>query len=61
MSIAAITLIVCSGCGGITASHSVSPATFLLPGFGSVAPEPVAVPAMETNGTPEASELALLN
>ena len=27
-----------SGCGGITASHSISPATFFLPGFGQNVP-----------------------
>jgi len=34
-----ITLL-CSGCGGINASHSVSPLDFLLPGILKTDPEP---------------------
>ena len=35
----AITLL-CAGCGGINASHSVSPLDFLLPGILKTDPEP---------------------
>ena len=45
-------LVLATGCSGINASGSVSPATFLLPGLGQARPEPVqptsAVPASET-------------
>jgi hypothetical protein len=41
-----------TGCSGINASGSVSPATFLLPGLGQNRPEPVqpegSIPASET-------------
>jgi len=30
---AAALLLVCAGCGGLSASHSVSPASFFLPGL----------------------------
>jgi len=36
-----------AGCSGINASHSVSPATFLVPGFFGQA-EPVGAPASPT-------------
>jgi len=37
----ALLLAVCAGCSGINASHSVSPATFFLPGFfGQSTPAP---------------------
>ena len=45
-------LLLATGCSGINASGSVSPATFLLPGLGQARPEPVQptvpVPASET-------------
>ena len=40
-----------AGCSGINASHSVSPATFLLPGFFGQA-QPQAAPAAETAQVP---------
>jgi hypothetical protein len=45
-----------TGCSGITASPSISPATFLLPGLGDASPVEEDVPA--TTKTPRA-ELAL--
>jgi hypothetical protein len=37
----ALTLaLLCAGCGGISGSHSVSPATFLMPGLLQVDPKP---------------------
>lgn len=39
--LAVMVLLLVSGCGGVSGSHSVSPSTFLLPGFGQVDPEPV--------------------
>jgi hypothetical protein len=36
-----------SGCGGFAASKSVSPATFLLPGFGQADPQPTSPNASE--------------
>ncbi|MCP5521944.1 MAG: hypothetical protein H7A46_10405 [Verrucomicrobiales bacterium] len=45
-----------TGCSGITASPSISPATFLLPGLGDASPAVEDVPA--TSETPRA-ELAL--
>jgi hypothetical protein len=45
LSLAAIVLIG-TGCSGINTTHSVSPATFLLPGFfGQAPPTPAASPA----------------
>jgi hypothetical protein len=45
LSLAAIVLIG-TGCSGINTTHSVSPATFLLPGFfGQTPPAPEASPA----------------
>jgi hypothetical protein len=45
LSLAAIALIG-TGCSGISTSHSVSPATFLLPGFfGQTSPAPATTPA----------------
>ena len=45
LSLAAIVLIG-TGCSGINATHGVSPATFLLPGFfGQTPPVPEALPA----------------
>jgi len=55
------TLLLCSGCGGFRGSHSVSPATFLLPGLGSTAPAQAPVAPCETNGVPVAPQLASLN
>jgi hypothetical protein len=37
--LALLLLLLVAGCGGISASHSVSPATFLLPGLGQLTPE----------------------
>ncbi|MBX3731150.1 MAG: hypothetical protein KF791_01000 [Verrucomicrobiae bacterium] len=34
-------LVVAAGCGGIRGSHSVSPASFLIPGLDVHAPRPV--------------------
>jgi hypothetical protein len=49
--IPALALLLVTGCSGINASGSVSPATFLLPGLGQAQPEPVQptdpVPASE--------------
>jgi hypothetical protein len=45
LSLAAIVLIG-TGCSGISTTHSVSPATFLLPGFfGQTPPAPAVSPA----------------
>ena len=59
LGIAAV-LALCTGCGGIQASHSVSPATFLLPGFGQVTPESGVTPC-ETNQVFNAPQLATLH
>ena len=42
----ALPLLAGAGCGGFSASHSISPATFLLPGLvqSQPAPEPVSPP-----------------
>ncbi len=53
--------ILCCGCSGVNASGSVSPATFLLPGFGSTSPKHCPGTPCETNGVPAAPELACLN
>lgn len=44
-----------AGCGGLGASGSISPATFLLPGLGHIAPQQV--PAQEVVSTPNTSQL----
>ena len=54
-------LILCSGCGGIRASRSVSPATFLLPGFGATSLEADQLGPCETNGVSMTPALASLN
>jgi hypothetical protein len=46
-------LLLCAGCSGINASHSVSPATFLIPGFFGQA-QPQAAPSAETAPAPAA-------
>jgi hypothetical protein len=40
LAILGLLVVAGSGCGGINASKGVSPATFLLPGFGQVEPKP---------------------
>ncbi|MCU0770937.1 MAG: hypothetical protein MUE94_04075 [Verrucomicrobia bacterium] len=54
-------LILCCGCSGVNTSGSVSPATFLLPGFGSTTPGRSPSTPCETNGVPVTPELAFLN
>jgi hypothetical protein len=54
-------LILCSGCSGINASHSISPATFLLPGFGATSPEPEPLVPVEIHEADSAPEFASLN
>ncbi len=50
---AALLLILsCTGCGGINAEGSVSPATFLLPGLMRVEPESPAAPDSALPSTP---------
>ncbi len=39
-----------SGCGGFSGSHSVSPATILLPGLLKADPAPRPAPGAQTNG-----------
>jgi hypothetical protein len=41
-----------TGCGGFSGSHSISPATFLLPGLGQVTPKPVLAPETVVPLTP---------
>ncbi|MGA1236134.1 MAG: hypothetical protein ACO34E_04645 [Limisphaerales bacterium] len=49
--LAVMVLLLVSGCGGVSGSHSVSPSTFLLPGFGQAEPESVPdVGPMEGSG-----------
>ena len=38
MAVAAATMFVAVGCGGINGSYNVSPATFFLPGIGQTTP-----------------------
>lgn len=44
-------LVVVSGCSGVSASHSVSPIDFLIPGFGITQAEPVDGGAVTTDAT----------
>jgi hypothetical protein len=45
-----------AGCSGINASHSISPATFLLPGLGKVGTEPTKAP-QDPNTNPKPEEI----
>jgi hypothetical protein len=46
LALLALLSVIGAGCSGINASHSVSPATFLLPGLGRVEP---ANPSQDTS------------
>jgi len=48
-----------AGCSGINTSHSVSPATFLLPGFFGQA-QPLAAPSAEPTPAPPADSAQAL-
>ncbi|MDB6022095.1 MAG: hypothetical protein JWQ04_1952 [Pedosphaera sp.] len=43
-------LVVCAGCGGLNASHSVSPASFFLPGLMKADPQPPSSDAVPKAG-----------
>ncbi|MCL4786220.1 MAG: hypothetical protein KJ070_05410 [Verrucomicrobia bacterium] len=47
-------LTLAAGCSGINASHSISPATFLLPGLLKAEPQRPAEPAPAILDTPDA-------
>jgi hypothetical protein len=44
-----------TGCGGINASHSISPASFFLPGLGQTQPEAAPVQAPPASSSQSAS------
>jgi hypothetical protein len=44
LALAALLVALGAGCSGINASHSISPATFLLPGLGKAETEPSQTP-----------------
>ena len=56
LAILAVGAVLCTGCGGINASPSVSPASFFLPGLMQADPAPVIPPA----ATPAAQPVVTL-
>jgi hypothetical protein len=50
LAFSGILSVVTTGCGGFTASRSISPATFLLPGIMKNDPPPASVPAPLVTG-----------
>jgi hypothetical protein len=55
LRVAMVGLLLCGGvgCGGINASHTVTPASFFLPGLGQVTPPPAPAPEAGLPGPAE--------